>query len=48
LRASDGRIFSAVHLEATIGRVAVCAEAIALGMAVADGATLIDTIVAVD
>lgn len=48
LRTKSGRLFSAVHLEATVGRVAVCAEAIALGMAAAEGDTEIETIVAVD
>lgn len=48
LRTRSGKIFSAVHLEAHVGRIAVCAEAIALGMAAAEGDTDIDTIVAVD
>ncbi len=44
----SGQVFSAVHLEATVGRIAVCAEAVAIGMAAAAGDTDIDTIVAVD
>jgi cytidine deaminase len=48
LQTKSGKIFSAVHLEAYIGRVAVCAEAIAIGMAAAEGDTEIETIVAVD
>lgn len=48
LRTASGNVFAAVHLEANIGRVAVCAEAIALGMAVAAGDGTIETIVAVD
>ena len=48
LRTKSGKIFSAVHLEAHVGRVAVCAEAIAIGMAAAEGDTEIETIVAVD
>ncbi|MGB6987202.1 MAG: hypothetical protein WBD74_14620 [Candidatus Aquilonibacter sp.] len=48
LRTTTGAVFSAVHLEASVGRVAVCAEAIALGMAVAAGGGSIVTIVAVD
>jgi cytidine deaminase len=44
----SGRLFSAVHLEATVGRIAVCAEAIAIGMAAAAGDTDIVAIVAVD
>lgn len=39
---------AAVHLEANVGRVAVCAEALALGLAVAAGDGTIETIVAVD
>ena len=48
LRTCEGRIFEAVHLEAFVGRVAVCAEAIALGMGAAAGDTDIDTLVAVN
>ncbi len=48
LRTRSGKVFSAVHLEANVGRVAVCAEAVALGMAAAAGDTEIDTCVAVN
>jgi len=48
IRTRSGRVFSAVHLEAHVGRAAVCAEAIAIGMGAAAGDTEIDTIVAVD
>ena len=48
LRTRSGRVFSAVHLEATVGRIAVCAEAVALGMGAAAGDTDVHTIVAVD
>lgn len=48
LRTKSGKIFSAVHLEAYVGRIAVCAEAIAIGMAAAAGDTEIETIVAVN
>ena len=48
LRTKKGKEYSAVHLEANVGRVAVCAEAIAIGMAAADRDTDIDTIVAVN
>ena len=48
LRTKSGQVFSAVHLEAYVGRVAVCAEAIAIGMAAAAGDIEIETIVAVD
>lgn len=48
IRTKAGRIFAAVHLEATVGRIAVCAEACALGMAAAEGDTAIDCVVAVN
>jgi cytidine deaminase len=48
LRTRSGRVFTAVHLEAYIGRVAVCAEAIAVGMGAAVGDTNIEVIVAVN
>jgi cytidine deaminase len=48
LRTRSGRIFTGVNLDAYLGRMAVCAEAVALGRAVVDlGETGIDTIVAV-
>ena len=37
LRSSDGRIFTGVHLGATVGRLSICAEAIALGRAIMEG-----------
>ncbi len=37
LRGRDGRIWTGVHLGATVGRLQVCAEAIALGRAIIDG-----------
>lgn len=48
LRTRSGKAFAAVHLEATVGRIAVCAEAVALGMAAAAGDTEVEAIVAVD
>jgi cytidine deaminase len=48
MRTRSGRVFAAVHLEAHVGRIAVCAEAIALGMGAAEGDTEIEQIVAVD
>jgi cytidine deaminase len=48
LQTKSGQIFSAVHLEAYVGRVAVCAEAIAIGMAATAGDIEIETIVAVN
>jgi cytidine deaminase len=48
LRTRSGNIFTGVNLDAYLGRMAVCAEAIALGRAVVDlGEAGIDTIVAV-
>ena len=48
LRTRSGRIFAGVNLDAYLGRMAVCAEAVALGRAVVDvGETGIETIVAV-
>src|ERR1700733_7180057 len=47
LRTRDGRVFTGVHLGATVGRLSVCAEAIALGRAVLEGGGGIDTVVAV-
>jgi cytidine deaminase len=48
MRTRDGRIVTGVNLDAYLGRMAVCAEAVALGRAVTDiGETGIDTIVAV-
>ena len=48
LRTRSGKKFAAVHLEANVGRIAVCAEAVAIGMAASEGDTEIETIVAVD
>lgn len=48
LRTASGATFAAVHLEAYVGRVAVCAEAVALGMAAASGDTEVEVIVAVN
>ena len=47
LRLRYGKIFTGVSLDAYLGRMAVCAEAVALGQAVTQGETGIDTIVAV-
>src|SRR5512144_1465806 len=48
LRTRDGRIFAGVNLDAYLGRMAVCAEAVALGQAVTEiGETRDQTIVAV-
>jgi len=48
LRTRSGKVFTGVNLDAYLGRMAVCAEAVALGRAVVDsGDAGIDTIVAV-
>ena len=47
LRSRDGRIWTGVHLGATVGRLSVCAEAIALGRAILDGDGTVATAVAV-
>jgi cytidine deaminase len=48
LRTTSGKIFTGVHVEAYIGRITVCAEAVAIGAAATGGDTQIDTIVAVN
>ena len=48
LRTRDGRVITGVNIDAYIGRIAVCAEAIAVGRAITEGGDQgIDTIVAV-
>ncbi|MEK5007602.1 cytidine deaminase [Bacillus sp. FSL K6-3312] len=47
VRMKTGEIISAVHIEAYIGRVTICAEAIAIGSALSNGYKNFDTIVAV-
>lgn len=48
LRLRSGEVFTGVHLEANVGRIAVCAEAVALGRAVTEsGSSDVDAIVAV-
>lgn len=46
LRGCDGRIWTGVHLGATVGRLSICAEAIAFGRAVLEGDGTIATAVA--
>lgn len=48
LRTRTGKIFFAVNVKANVGRVSVCAEAVAIGMAASAGDTDIERIVAVD
>lgn len=48
LRTRDGRIVTGVNIDAYIGRIAVCAEAVAIGRSITEaGDKGIDTIVAV-
>ncbi len=47
LRGRDGRIWTGIHLGATVGRLAICAEAVALGRVMMDGDGTIDCAVAV-
>jgi cytidine deaminase len=47
LRTKSGKVFAAVHVEAYVSRIGVCAEAIAIGMAAAAGDSDIERIVAV-
>lgn len=47
VRARDGRVFTAVNLDATVGRMSVCAEPIALGAAIMAGARGFECIAAV-
>jgi cytidine deaminase len=48
LRTRTGKIHEGLHLEAYVGRIAVCAEAIAIGAAAVEADPEIETIVAVD
>lgn len=47
VRTAAGKVFAAVHLEANVGRIAVCAEAMALGKAISEGENEFRTMVAV-
>ncbi len=47
LRGRDGRIWTGLHLGATVGRLSICAEAVALGRAIMDGDGTIECAVAV-
>jgi cytidine deaminase len=47
LRGRDGRIWTGIHLGATVGRLSICAESVALGRAVLEGDGTIATAVAV-
>jgi cytidine deaminase len=47
IRGRDGRVWTGLHLGATVGRLSVCAEAVALGRALLEGDGAVDTVVAV-
>jgi cytidine deaminase len=47
LLTKSGKIFTAVNIDANVGRIAVCAEAIVIGKAISEGEKEFDTIVAV-
>jgi cytidine deaminase len=47
LRSKSGNVYTSINLEAYVGRVAVCAEPIAVGQAVAAGDADLDVIVGV-
>jgi len=47
LRTDAGTTYVGVHLGTSVGRIAVCAEAVVLAVAVMSGDSAIDTIVAV-
>jgi cytidine deaminase len=47
MRSHDGRVFTGLHLGATVGRMSICAEAVALGRAILDGGGDVETVVAV-
>jgi len=47
LRGRDGRIWTGLHLGATVGRMQICAEAVAVGRAMLEGDGTIDCAVAV-
>ncbi|HTW25730.1 MAG TPA: cytidine deaminase [Acetobacteraceae bacterium] len=47
LRTRDGHVFTGLHLGATVGRLSICAEPVAVGRAILEGDGTIDTIVAV-
>lgn len=46
IRSRDGRIWTGIHLGATVGRLSICAEAVALGRVVMDGDATVECVVA--
>jgi cytidine deaminase len=47
LRDRSGRVHTGLHLGATVGRMSICAEAVAMGRAVLEGDGTVATVVAV-
>lgn len=47
VRATSGKVYAAVHVEANVGRITVCGEAMALGKSISEGDHEFETIVAV-
>ncbi|MBI3452337.1 MAG: cytidine deaminase [Rhodospirillales bacterium] len=47
VRTRTGRVYTAVHLDTYVGRASVCAEAVAIGKALAEGDRDIECIVSV-
>ena len=47
VRTADDSVYTGVSLPASVGRASMCAEPVAFGAAVADGATAFDAVVAV-
>lgn len=47
VRTRSGKVFAGIHVEANVGRITVCGEAVALGAAFSAGQRGIDTVVAV-
>ncbi|MEN8700228.1 cytidine deaminase [Bacillus infantis] len=47
VRTTTGKTFAAVHVEANVGRITVCGEAIAIGKSISEGEHEFQTIVAV-
>lgn len=47
VRGASGRVYTGLHLDTYVGRASVCAEAVALGQAMAGGETGVEAIVSV-
>jgi len=47
MRSHDGRVWTGIHLGATVGRMQICAEAVALGRVILEGDGTVECAVAV-